>query len=602
MSLAFRLQPPMNPVSCQYCSKQFQTRQMLRQHFLYRHSSAGIKCQECYFIARSQKDLDSHRCKVKQVLDCDQCAEKFRSKRDLMIHRKMHNIKHYCMHCEKSFADLSRLNKHIQDSHVDAGFECSTCNRKFYCKESFTFHVKYAHTEQKIVQCNLCLRSFKSMKYLKVHINAFHKKKQANVAKVNLDSKGKDPRYQAQLLTARKMLAKRNHSTTSKMDSYVAPFQSRFRAMCPDCHKIVNSPTTLYAHKVLHKNPKVCSKCKAEFAWTWHMKKHERICNGVPSTRMLNKKIKPYQCFLCNTRFTNGSELTDHMRDHAKHDFGLGTSAAKMGDNLDDEDEDEEMEDGNNGISSGEASPMTHSEVRPLVEQTQYKADATVVSANHCSMSTAKLAHNQTTPSINTIQSRATTDGSSASMHSWIDMRSRMETPIDFEERIGNVASVGNNCRTLVDANNRSMPSVVTVVNQNQPPAPTIAFQPGPTTSAVKIGGHRSTNPAKYVLEKSCFARYEYAAASTKESKISSTQCSINGINGMNGHAGELGIGAQHFSGLEDNLDSVQGILNEVFDNGGPLSPISDSCCLNTPYANSLLLLDDSFVIPHDML
>ena len=336
------------------------------------------------------------------------------------------------------------------------------------------------------------------------------------------------------------------------------------------------------------------------------MKKHERICNGVPSTRMLNKKSKPYECFLCNRRFTNGSELTDHMRDHAKHDFGIGTTL-QHDDQDGDEDVGDDLDDGDQGINHDDDDENEGDDLIPtsqspssqnLSEAANFTDQIDTLKSDERpeSESTSVSSNGTEIPNGSSyVYSSQYSSEMSAVSHAphWLDIRSRMETPIDFDERIPGYLTVPGSMRSLADS------QLVRNQYQNYQAENSIPTSTGPAqTCNTSMGPEQPTNPAKYVLEKSCFPRYEYAQTSNKDTtnnRATSNTCS-NIVTSE-----QPGPNIVTFSTLEDNLDSVQGILNEMFDTGGPISPISDSC-LNTPYANSLLLLDDSFVVPHDML
>ena len=534
-----------SPVSCQYCPKQFQTSQMLRQHFLYRHSSVGIKCDKCYFIARSQADYDKHTCKAKQVLDCPSCTEKFRSKRDLMIHQKVHDLKYKCTKCDKQYADLIRLKKHMRDCHVDDGFVCSTCGKKFNCKETFSYHVKFAHSEEKPHACSYCRKTFKNSKYLKIHINLQH-----GVAISKRANSTEKCAYKEQLDIARQVQKK---AAERRAKQLVPGFESTFKAICPGCHKILSSETALYTHKILHKNPKVCSKCKAEFAWMWHLRKHERKCTGVPSTRMLNKKLKPYQCFLCNTRFINGSQLTDHMREHAKLDLNLGGA---------DEEAEALLADSPDAASSP-SDPVSTSDA----------ATSTSASANNAGVSLPSMNY------MNVKMDAGINTGVKNIHYSNGDMRSRMETPIDFDERISafRTSSPFNDLIDSVPIPSHSKQSSLSVhSNVQYNSGPSIYQESFIPQNETYMFRNSVSMPSAVLVDKVDVQSSAQSAFVAHQMAVASAQC-------------------------QEDLDSVQGILNEVLDTGGPISPISDSC-LNTPYATSLLHLDDSFVLPHDML
>ena len=538
---------------CQFCCKQFRTSSMLRQHFVQMHSDRGFKCSECFFIATSQENLTNHKCKLKSsqsFFACESCSEKFRSKRDLLLHMKKHGKKHQCSKCDKEYADLGRLQKHVRQSHSDSkskgggeSFSCSTCSRNFGNKETFAYHSRYVHTQVRPFGCNICKKWFKTFKYLKLHLSLCHAHGLSKMKVVK--GKGK-----------RRMCSYKSVIDFMKMKRTESKEVPKLRIACPDCKKLLTSITSFYAHKVLHKDPKICSKCKAEFPWRWHLNKHEKNCNGTGNST--NKQsLKPYQCFLCNNSFANGAELTDHMKYHAKLDFKNNSSQHVASKDADYENEDD-LPDIDAQASSRNCYNVSCQAGQPVV------SESASMNLNPCNGSAE-----------NAVYTRA--NSSNSYTHDGVDLTSRLETPIDFEM-----------------FSPITPPRSEMIVIEN----PATEQQLQPSSSSVSEKWNCNGAMADYVLNCSDLM------SSVSDDKVPTHFTPVPEPNKC----------AQSVSGMESvqiqpqtvvNIDvvdenSVQGILNELLDTTGPISPLTDSCLPSFPA--SALMVDESFVLPHDML
>ena len=552
---------------CQFCCKQFRTSSMLRQHFAQVHSDLGFKCSKCFFIATSQDHLSAHKCKLKpfQTFTCEFCEEKFRSKRDLLLHMKTHGKKHRCSKCDKEYADLGRLEKHLRQNHCNdeteggQSFSCSTCSRKFGSKETFAYHIRYVHTQVRPFVCKLCMNSFKTYKYLKLHISLYHANGYTGRVKVGkAKAKQKVCSYKS-VIDFMKM--KKAENKTAPELSKEAP---QLRIACPDCNKLLTSVTSFYAHKVLHKDPKVCTKCNAVFPWKWHLNKHAKNCNGSTGSSNKASSLKPYQCFLCNNSFANGAELTDHMKYHAKLDFKSNNSSSQHISSGSNNDENKDNEDDVELPAIIVEAPFKtrHDDVTNPQEQAQISESSPSLPFNIHRGSGEPTMYNRT-------NSSTTTDG--------IDLRSRLETPIDFE---------------MFSPINLPLSDMTVVEN-----TPTEQ----PTSSISNEKWNCDGAMADYVLNCSdLISSLDEKLPMNFTSGSEPVKCHTpeDQVPQLSSSAAAIQIQPEPVN-VDEN--SVQGILNELLDTtGGPISPLTDACL--PPYPATALMVDESFVLPHDML
>lgn len=104
-----------------------------------------------------------------------------------------------CIHCEKSFFDISNLEQHCKDYHPDLSRDwltntsnikwkpveqvhadmptCERCNKSFARKENLKLHMKSHHTlERRIFNCAHCSKPFHMESSLNRHVRKYHSK------------------------------------------------------------------------------------------------------------------------------------------------------------------------------------------------------------------------------------------------------------------------------------------------------------------------------------------------------------------------------------------------------------------------------------------
>ena len=172
---------------CKFCSKTFQTGEMLKKH-LKNHSS--FECQYCGKVLARIKAWETHLnsfhnveiklpadrevCeKILQSVDCKICQKKFQSKPALAYHMKLHDGKTYsCQICFKNFKHPKTLKNHML-CHEDKKFICTKCNQGFNTNFALMMHDNQTHIQAKSWKCTLCDSSFTRCssyhQHLKIH-------------------------------------------------------------------------------------------------------------------------------------------------------------------------------------------------------------------------------------------------------------------------------------------------------------------------------------------------------------------------------------------------------------------------------------------------
>ena len=94
-----------------------------------------------------------------------------------------------CSECEKTFSNISNLNRHLKTVHEDLSrynvsyldniddalkFECQQCEKKFHRKDVLKRHVQTVHSEKNEYSCSNCEKKFARKDKLKSHMKLMH--------------------------------------------------------------------------------------------------------------------------------------------------------------------------------------------------------------------------------------------------------------------------------------------------------------------------------------------------------------------------------------------------------------------------------------------
>ncbi|EFA08201.1 zinc finger protein 142 [Tribolium castaneum] len=186
---------------CGHCSYQTEHKSHFASHVLKKHTpEAPLRCQQCPYMARTEKGLLKHQTrheathlcphcdyvgktyillkvhlnyKHSEWLKCDLCEFKTKSKRKLTNHLiKVHEMGfNRCDQCPYKGATGSDLRVHQEKEHSE--YPCPHCDFKSKYKSGVSRHCFYKHTsfdEIKWLECDKCPFKAKSETFLKVHV------------------------------------------------------------------------------------------------------------------------------------------------------------------------------------------------------------------------------------------------------------------------------------------------------------------------------------------------------------------------------------------------------------------------------------------------
>ncbi|KAG5669535.1 hypothetical protein PVAND_017422 [Polypedilum vanderplanki] len=165
---------------CNFCQKNLSSNCTLRRHMKIYHSSKislpVYCCDHCdlKFIKKGSliSHLKSKHQKGKEIkFECDFDGKIFDSKAKIYSHMKAcHRIVEECNLCGKK---VQVLNQHMRQVHAteDEKVQCQICNKTCKNQKTLKIHLKI-HNKQH--QCQICGRKFANSAQLKIHL-IFHK-------------------------------------------------------------------------------------------------------------------------------------------------------------------------------------------------------------------------------------------------------------------------------------------------------------------------------------------------------------------------------------------------------------------------------------------
>ena len=168
---------------CSKCGKSFTQRNLLNQHFDYRHMDKPkhFVCEPCGKTFELKKTMQEHNLRLhnekgKKYL-CDFCSRSFWHFGEFTVHRASHTgIKPFkCGRCgEASFASSERLTKHLKRCGISGNIKCNKCGKGFSDHLALAKHIKDVHEEGAKWHCPFCTFTYNSEGGYYQHLRTKH--------------------------------------------------------------------------------------------------------------------------------------------------------------------------------------------------------------------------------------------------------------------------------------------------------------------------------------------------------------------------------------------------------------------------------------------
>lgn len=247
-------------------------------------------------------------------LTCTLCKKKFKKIKSLLTHMKTHSEKPYqCPICGRCFLQNSHLQRHIP-SHkmfpdgvlettaktleVDLlSYTCPYCDLILPNYNQYRAHQKI-HSSLKQYRCiqGECMAFYETVEGLMLHVTSNHVK----------------AIYTCHICNATFNLLEEiaiHHQGHSHRGKEKATDIKLFK--CSQCDARFRKSENLTVHMLTENHNKMCIHCNKTFASDKRLRLHLQI----------HRKLKPFQCTICNSSFHMKKYLSTHMLKHGNRQF-----------------------------------------------------------------------------------------------------------------------------------------------------------------------------------------------------------------------------------------------------------------------------------------
>ena len=80
------------------------------------------------------------------------------------------SILYKCENCAAAFDEIWKLNQHNLLDHTDLKYQCRLCHKFFSTAASLKSHVKIQHDNAKLHACDICKKTFNTVRTYHNHI------------------------------------------------------------------------------------------------------------------------------------------------------------------------------------------------------------------------------------------------------------------------------------------------------------------------------------------------------------------------------------------------------------------------------------------------
>ncbi|XP_040899738.1 zinc finger protein 1035 [Toxotes jaculatrix] len=286
---------PNRPYVCKLCNQRFGTRLSLCNHYSEDHPEDVFTCRFCnktYAVKKSltrhyrkwhqneQKNLVNEKSSTEQYSSqVSTTGESDEDENNDSEDSDSDSAPYFPCHvCGKTFPTSESLEDHQRCHLGEKPYECEECGRCFFQASQLQQHQRMHKSE---FQCQACGRGFVSLFALRKHKHTHGKSRPYRCSKCDLS------------FTGPSQLAE--HMTTHREENFP----------CDICNRVFLSKSSRAEHRKSH------SKSGNHPPPSFARAGHEKSLTPSESPSVLTKELK-YRCGVCNDRFKDPEELSEH--------------------------------------------------------------------------------------------------------------------------------------------------------------------------------------------------------------------------------------------------------------------------------------------------
>lgn len=292
---------------CQECGHNFTRAMHLDQHLANHRRDKSFICDVCGKVFNHEASLKSHQRYHQDIVNkmpCSDCGKEFKGKRALHNHIMSEHKTTKCLHCDK-VVPRSKLVHHLEESHgikpsvSQKRLYCDICERSFASLRGLMLH-KRSHDgfngllepkKADMFRCELCRKLFANQKHLDTHQRTQH-------VEVECDVCGK--------LVKNVRLHQRNVHSPGKVNLNL----SRTECAHPECDKsFATAYAAKYHFRAFHSSG---DKVKVKAKQTCQICHKE--CNNLSRHMREVHSENRFECRLCGNFFPVKQSLERHLR------------------------------------------------------------------------------------------------------------------------------------------------------------------------------------------------------------------------------------------------------------------------------------------------
>lgn len=356
---------PSRPYVCRLCHLRFSTRPSLCSHYRDEHEDDVFSCKFCsksYAIKKSlsrhykrwhhkeQRDAAQEKSSSEQhsssqagesdedenngsedsdsdsapYFPCHVCGKTFSTSENLEDHQLCHvGVKpHECSECGKCFVQASQLQQH-QRMH-NSEFQCQMCGRGFVSLFALRKH-KHSHGRNRPYRCPKCNLSFTGPTQLAEHMSA-HREENFPCDICNRVFQSKSSRAEHRKSHSSSgpppSLSRGEHEKSVATSESSFVFTSELKYRCGVCNVRFRDPEELSEHGCMEAKERPYSCTDCNQHFL-----HASHLKKHRNTHQPSWSNSEYPCNLCNSSFSSSQHFLSHVRSHGGTAAGDGGSS-----------------------------------------------------------------------------------------------------------------------------------------------------------------------------------------------------------------------------------------------------------------------------------